>query len=246
MPLHVHLSGVAAGENRIQFLVVNREVLLFGQQKIDVVRHVGGLHAHIVRRGIQLGNAGNVVGIGAAAVIAHAIKHQDVLHSGAIGVLHSQNRHVLVIHRLRIFAGRGVTQHAASVQALPPDDGRAGGVVGAVEHVKLNARFAGDLRHGFRMAENVGLPGEADVVAEFLLAVFLPVEELPHQRFAVADVFIHLHPARGGGNEIAGPGFLLKSLENVRDKSAPSSQAPRPGLARRCSPDSGPSTGSGW
>ena len=59
------------------------------------------------------------------------------------------------------------------------------------------------------MAEDVRLPGETNVVAEFFLAVFLAVEELPHQRFAVDDVFIHLHPAGGGGNEIAGPGLLL-------------------------------------
>ena len=61
------------------------------------------------------------------------------------------------------------------------------------------------------MAEDVRLPREAHVVAEFLLAVFLAVEELPHQRFAVADVFIHLHPAGSGGNEIAGPRFLLQA-----------------------------------
>ena len=94
--------------------------------------------------------------------------------------------------------------------------GRAGRVMGAVEKVKLDARLVRNLRHRDGMAEDVRLPGEANVVAEFFLAVFLAIEELPHQRFAVADVFIHLHPAGGGGNEIAGPRLLLKPLENVR------------------------------
>ena len=64
-----------------------------------------------------------------------------------------------------------------------------------IEEVKLNAGFAGDLRHGLGMAEDIRLPGETNVVTEFFLAVLLAVEELPHHGFAVADVFIHLHPA---------------------------------------------------
>jgi len=63
------------------------------------------------------------------------------------------------------------------------------------------------------VAEDVRLPSEAHVVAELFLAVFLAIEELPHQRFAVADVFIHLHPTGSGGNEIAGARLLLKPLK---------------------------------
>ena len=151
-------------------------------------------------------------------MVAHTKKHHDVLHSGAIGALHPQNRDVLMVHRLRVLTGSGISQHAASVQTPPPDNGWTVLVVGAVEHVELNAGFLCDLRHGFRMAEDVRLPRHADVMAKFFLAVFLAVEELPHQRFAVNDVLIHLHPTRGNRDEVAGARLLLKGLENIRVK----------------------------
>ena len=128
-------------------------------------------------------------------MITRAVEDQHILHAGQICALHGRHGDALMIQRSRILAGSRIAQHSASVQALPPDDPGAGRIMRAVKQVKLDTGFARNLRHRHRMAEDVRLPGEADVVAEFLLAEFLSVEELPHHGFAVADVFVHLHPA---------------------------------------------------
>src|ERR1035438_5122522 len=83
-------------------------------------------------------DGGNVVGIWPAAMIACAVEHKHILHAGLVGALDDRNRDPLMIDRSRILAGRGISQHSASVQALPPDNPWTGRVMGPIEEVKLN------------------------------------------------------------------------------------------------------------
>src|SRR5205814_1987459 len=105
-------------------------------------------------------------------------------------------------------------QDLRSIEPLPPEQRLA---VSAAAEIEIFAPAElEDLRELPRMAEGVGFPADAGVLAvEALAEIALAVEEMPRVRFGRDHVLIALADAPADDLPVAGLHLLLHLLENV-------------------------------
>ncbi len=146
---------------------------------------------------------------GGRPTAAVTIAKQQVAFVGALVVFEVADviQHILDIRQRVIrIDGREMGQHTRAIDALP-HEGVAGRLVELVPGQLLGQEIIDpgqfhDLRQRPAVAEHIRVPELPAAPAKLGFEEALPVQELPHQRFARGQVAVRFDPGAAGGDEL--------------------------------------------